>query len=179
MGNSALSAAISSQFLLQIGVFTAVPMIVVFVIENGLSQAIIGFVTMQLQLASVFFTFSLGTRSHFFSRTIVHGGAKYRSTGRGFVVRHEKFAELYRTFSRSHFTKGSVDSLTLLLSLAVANFLIFSPLTLQNGSGNASDSVLFLWLFLLHHCLHSPLHLFLVHGHFLVFCSLYLQPFWL
>lgn len=36
----------------------------------------------------------------------MHGGAKYRATGRGFVVRHEKFAENYRMYSRSHFTKG-------------------------------------------------------------------------
>ena len=31
---------------------------------------------MQLQLCSVFFTFSLGTRTHYFGRTILHGGAK-------------------------------------------------------------------------------------------------------
>ena len=37
---------------------------------------IVSFVTMQLQLCSVFFTFSLGTRTHYFGRTILHGGAK-------------------------------------------------------------------------------------------------------
>lgn len=31
---------------------------------------------MQLQLCTVFFTFSLGTRTHYFGRTILHGGAK-------------------------------------------------------------------------------------------------------
>jgi callose synthase len=31
---------------------------------------------------------------------------QYRATGRGFVVKHEKFAENYRLYSRSHFTKG-------------------------------------------------------------------------
>lgn len=39
-------------------------------------QAVISFFTMQLQLSSVFFTFSLGTRTHYFGRTILHGGAK-------------------------------------------------------------------------------------------------------
>ena len=100
---------------------------------------------MQFQLCSVFFTFSLGTRTHYFGRTILHGGAKvgpflmqclsivilaynfvfvvenftlilifnffyyqYRATGRGFVVRHIKFAENYRLYSRSHFVKGFV-----------------------------------------------------------------------
>lgn len=61
---------------------------------------------MQLQLCSVFFTFSLGTKAHYFGRTVLHGGAKYRATGRGFVVRHVRFAENYRMYSRSHFTKA-------------------------------------------------------------------------
>jgi hypothetical protein len=39
-------------------------------------QACISFITMQLQLCSVFFTFSLGTRAHYFGKTILHGGAK-------------------------------------------------------------------------------------------------------
>ena len=39
-------------------------------------QAFVNFITMQFQLCSVFFTFSLGTRTHYFGRTILHGGAK-------------------------------------------------------------------------------------------------------
>lgn len=31
---------------------------------------------------------------------------QYRATGRGFVVRHIKFAENYRLYSRSHFVKA-------------------------------------------------------------------------
>lgn len=31
---------------------------------------------MQFQLSSVFFAFSLGTRTHYFGRTLLHGGAK-------------------------------------------------------------------------------------------------------
>lgn len=61
---------------------------------------------MQLQLASVFFTFSLGTKTHYYGKTLLHGGAEYRATGRGFVVFHAKFAENYRLYSRSHFVKG-------------------------------------------------------------------------
>ncbi|VAH99526.1 unnamed protein product [Triticum turgidum subsp. durum] len=90
-----------------IGIFTAVPMIMGFILELGLMKAIFSFITMQLQFCSVFFTFSLGTRTHYFGRTILHGGAKYRATGRGFVVRHIKFADNYRLYSRSHFVKAS------------------------------------------------------------------------
>lgn len=39
-------------------------------------QAVVSFTTMQFQLCSVFFTFSLGTKTHYFGRTILHGGAK-------------------------------------------------------------------------------------------------------
>ncbi|OIV91208.1 hypothetical protein TanjilG_30430 [Lupinus angustifolius] len=104
--NTALNAALNTQFLLQIGIFTAVPMILGFILEQGFLRAVVSFVTMQLQLCAVFFTFSLGTRTHYFGRTILHGGARYQATGRGFVVRHIKFSENYRLYSRSHFVKG-------------------------------------------------------------------------
>ncbi|XP_022769983.1 callose synthase 10 isoform X3 [Durio zibethinus] len=117
-GNTALDAALNAQFLVQIGVFTAVPMIMGFILELGLLKAVISFITMQLQLCSVFFTFSLGTRTHYFGRTILHGGAKYRATGRGFVVRHIKFAENYRLYSRSHFVKALEVALLLIVYIA-------------------------------------------------------------
>ncbi|WOL05975.1 Callose synthase 9 [Canna indica] len=116
--NTALDAALNTQFLFQIGVFTAVPMILGFILEYGFLSAVVSFTTMQLQLCSVFFTFSLGTRTHYFGRTILHGGAKYRATGRGFVVRHIKFAENYRLYSRSHFVKGLEVVLLLIIFLA-------------------------------------------------------------
>ncbi|KAG6554695.1 hypothetical protein Mapa_003714 [Marchantia paleacea] len=104
--NGALTAALNQQFVVQMGVFTALPMIVENSLEKGFLLAIWEFLTMQLQLASVFFTFSMGTRTHYFGRTILHGGAKYRATGRGFVVKHEKFSDNYRQYARSHFVKG-------------------------------------------------------------------------
>ncbi|MCO5556549.1 hypothetical protein L7F22_010099 [Adiantum nelumboides] len=106
LANGALTASINQQFIVQLGLFTALPMIVENTIEHGFASSVWDFLTMQLQLSSVFFTFSLGTRAHFFGRTVLHGGAKYRATGRGFVVMHEKFAHIYRLFSRSHFVKA-------------------------------------------------------------------------
>ncbi|GAB2225348.1 hypothetical protein Droror1_Dr00006140 [Drosera rotundifolia] len=75
-------------------------------LEGGFRTALSEFVLRQLQLAPVFFTFTLGTRTHYYGRTLLHGGAKYRVAGRGFVVFHAKFAENYRLYSRSHFPKG-------------------------------------------------------------------------
>ncbi|KAM0939118.1 putative 1,3-beta-glucan synthase [Dioscorea sansibarensis] len=105
-GNKALEAAMASQSMVQLGILMALPMVMEIGLERGFRSALGDFIIMQLQLCAVFFTFSLGTKSHYFGRTVLHGGAKYRATGRGFVVRHEKFAENYRMYSRSHFVKG-------------------------------------------------------------------------
>ncbi|XP_023739784.2 callose synthase 9 [Lactuca sativa] len=116
--NTALNAALNTQFLFQIGVFTAIPMVLGFILEQGFLRAVVSFITMQFQLCTVFFTFSLGTRTHYFGRTILHGGAKYHATGRGFVVRHIKFSENYRLYSRSHFVKGMEVVLLLVVYIA-------------------------------------------------------------
>jgi callose synthase len=121
LDDTALSAALNAQFLFQIGVFTAVPMVLGFILEQGFLQAIVSFITMQFQLCTVFFTFSLGTRTHYFGRTILHGGARYQATGRGFVVKHIKFSENYRLYSRSHFVKAMEVILLLVVYLAYGN----------------------------------------------------------
>lgn len=46
--------------------------------------------------------------------TIMHGGAKYRSTRHGFVIRHKRFAKNYQMYSRSHHVKP-MDILIILI----------------------------------------------------------------
>ncbi|XWS12648.1 hypothetical protein CRYUN_Cryun37aG0108100 [Craigia yunnanensis] len=106
VSNEALGTILNQQFIIQLGLFTALPMVVENSLERGFLPAVWDFLKMQLQLASFFYTFSMGTRTHFFGRTILHGGAKYRATGRGFVVEHKCFAENYRLYARSHFVKA-------------------------------------------------------------------------
>ncbi|MCO5580530.1 hypothetical protein L7F22_034398 [Adiantum nelumboides] len=89
-------------------------MIVENSIEHGFKSAVWDFLTMQMQLASVFFTFSLGTKAHYFCRTVLHGGAGYQAIGRGFVLKHEKFYRTYMLFAKSHFVKG-VELIVLLV----------------------------------------------------------------
>ncbi|KAK9922468.1 hypothetical protein M0R45_030931 [Rubus argutus] len=119
--NRALGTVLNQQFIIQLGLFTALPMIVENSLEHGFLQATWDFLTMQLQLSSVFYTFSMGTRTHFFGRTILHGGAKYRATGRGFVVQHKSFAENYRLYARSHFVKA------IELGLILTVYAAYSP----------------------------------------------------
>lgn len=104
--NKPLQVALASQSIVQIGFLLALPMMMEIGLERGFRRALTDFLLMQLQLAAVFFTFSLGTKTHYYGRTLLHGGARYRGTGRGFVVVHAKFAENYRLYSRSHFVKG-------------------------------------------------------------------------
>ncbi|XP_065872528.1 callose synthase 2 [Euphorbia lathyris] len=104
--NKPLQIALASQAVVQIGFLMALPMMMEIGLERGFRKALSDFILMQLQLAPVFFTFSLGTKTHYYGRTLLHGGAQYRGTGRGFVVFHAKFAENYRMYSRSHFVKG-------------------------------------------------------------------------
>ncbi|BBH04334.1 glucan synthase-like 12, partial [Prunus dulcis] len=112
--NKPLQVALASQSFVQIGFLMALPMLMEIGLEKGFRTALSEFILMQLQLAPVFFTFSLGTKTHYYGRTLLHGGAKYRPTGRGFVVFHAKFADNYRLYSRSHFVKG-IELLVLLL----------------------------------------------------------------
>ncbi|XP_072986572.1 callose synthase 3-like [Typha latifolia] len=112
--NESLQVALASQSFVQLGFLMALPMMMEIGLEKGFRTALSEFILMQLQLASVFFTFSLGTKTHYYGRTLLHGGAEYRGTGRGFVVFHAKFADNYRLYSRSHFVKG-IELLILLV----------------------------------------------------------------
>ncbi|KAL0353936.1 UNVERIFIED_CONTAM: putative callose synthase 8 [Sesamum angustifolium] len=101
-----LETALASQSFIQLGLLTGLPMVIEIGLEKGFLNALKDFVLMQLQLAAVFFTFSYGTKAHYYGRTILHGGAKYRPTGRKVVIFHSSFTENYRLYSRSHFVKG-------------------------------------------------------------------------
>ncbi|URE06597.1 hypothetical protein MUK42_21586 [Musa troglodytarum] len=104
--NTALDAALNTQFLFQIGVFTAVPMILGFILEYGCCQL---HNNAAAALLSVFHIFSWNKDTLFWQNNSPWGG---------FVVRHIKFAENYRLYSRSHFVKGLEVVLLLVIFLA-------------------------------------------------------------
>lgn len=181
LGNSALQSVLASQFLFQIGIFTAIPMLVNLVLEKGLIKVQMRFPEQMLWACwfekaeyantsylcyagrkywferiiagyhgllhhaattrfSIFYVFLGYSYALFWAYrspwrckgnsfpslrvlnivnvtqvvytmqilTLILGLMQYRSTGRGFVVRHINFAENYRLFSRSHFTKAWV-----------------------------------------------------------------------
>ncbi|CAN6285848.1 unnamed protein product [Urochloa humidicola] len=76
--NHPLQVALASQSLVQLGFLMALPMMMEIGLERGFGKALSEFVMMNLQLAAVFFTFSLGTKTHYYGRMLLHGGAQYR-----------------------------------------------------------------------------------------------------
>ena len=58
--NQPLQVALASQSFVQLGILMALPMMMEIGLERGFRTALSDFILMQLQLAYVFFTFSLG-----------------------------------------------------------------------------------------------------------------------
>ncbi|CAL5028956.1 unnamed protein product [Urochloa decumbens] len=110
-----LEIALASESVFQLGFLLVLPMLMEFTLESDFPTALGEFVIMKLPWASIFFTFLLGTRTHYYGKTILHGGATCKSRGHEFIPYHAKFAENYRLYSRSHFVKG----LELLMLLTV------------------------------------------------------------
>ncbi|KAL0435479.1 UNVERIFIED_CONTAM: Callose synthase 3 [Sesamum radiatum] len=78
--NKSLEIALASQSFVQIGFLMALPMMMEIGLEKGFRTALSEFILMQLQLAPVFFTFSLGTKTHYY------GGHYSMETYRGAVA---------------------------------------------------------------------------------------------
>ncbi|KAI4385085.1 hypothetical protein MLD38_003147 [Melastoma candidum] len=145
--SKALEQALASQSVFQLGLLLVLPMVMEIGLQKGFRAAIGDFIIMQLQLASVFFTFQLGTKAHYYGRTLLHGGSKYRATGRGFVVFHEKFGNNYRLYSRSHFVKA----LELLILL-----IVYEAYGLSSRSSNLYLFITFSMWFLVVSWLFAP-----------------------
>jgi len=97
---------LNAQWSLQLGLLLTVPVICYLSVEHGLYHAIKQIITTHVTGAPLFFMFHMGTKAHYFNSTLQFGGAKYRPTGRGFVMEHENFAELYRFHAGSHLYAG-------------------------------------------------------------------------
>jgi hypothetical protein len=55
----------------------------------------------------LFFMFHIRTKAYYYDLTLTLGGAKYLATGRGFVLGHTPFVQLFRMFANSHFNYGA------------------------------------------------------------------------
>ena len=97
---------LNAQWSLQLGLLLTVPILCYLSVEHGLYHALYQLLRVNATGSPLFFMFHMGTKAHYFDSTLKYGGAKYRPTGRGFVMRHEEFAELYRFYAASHLYNG-------------------------------------------------------------------------
>ncbi|RLN32754.1 hypothetical protein BBJ28_00021766 [Nothophytophthora sp. Chile5] len=121
-GGLGIGGTLNTSWAFQFGFLLVVPVVAVVGVEQGFRHGITYLLWNCLTLGPIFFTFQMGTRMHYFDRTLIHGGAKYRATGRGFTIKHEKFAELYRFYAFSHFYRGVELVFLLLLFRAYGTF---------------------------------------------------------
>jgi callose synthase len=97
---------VNTEWILQLGFLTSLPMLVTIGLEHGFRNALMELLHMTVTGSTFFFVFLMGTKVHFFDQTLMIGDTKYLATGRGFVMRHETFDEIYRFYAVSHFYKG-------------------------------------------------------------------------
>ena len=95
------------QLLLSgMGLLQTMPLIVTLTVEKGFINAMSEISWMILSGGPLYFIFHIQTKCYYFQQTLLAGGAKYRPTGRGFVIRHSPFDENYRFFASSHIYLG-------------------------------------------------------------------------
>ncbi|KAI9906551.1 hypothetical protein PsorP6_004257 [Peronosclerospora sorghi] len=121
-GGLGIGGTLNTSWAFQFGFLLVVPVVAVVGVEQGFRHGMTYLLWNIMTLGPLFFTFQMGTRMHYFDRTLVHGGAKYRATGRGFTIKHEKFAELYRFYAFSHFYRAVELVFLLILFRAYGTF---------------------------------------------------------
>lgn len=95
------------QLLLSgMGLLQTLPLLVVLVIDKGITAAVMEIAFMIISGGPLYFIFHIQTKCYYFQQTLLAGGAMYRPTGRGFVIRHSPFEENYRFFASSHIYLG-------------------------------------------------------------------------
>jgi len=92
--------------VLQLGLLLTVPILCSLAVEHGIYHSVMKFLETFVTGSPFFFMFHMGTKAHYYDSTLKYGGAKYRPTGRGFVLQHEEFAELFRFHAASHLYNG-------------------------------------------------------------------------
>jgi len=115
---------LNAQWTLQLGLLLSIPILCFLSVEHGVSHAVSKMINVNLTGSLLFFMFHMGTKAYYFDSTLKYGGAKYRPTGRGFVMQHEEFAELYRFYASSHLYNGFELLWGLILMMTLGNWPI-------------------------------------------------------
>ena len=141
------------QLLLSgLGLLQTLPLMVTLTVEKGFLYMLSDIAYMILSGGPLYFIFHIQTKCYYFQHTLLAGGAIYRASGRGFVIKHTTFDDNYRFFASSHIylgfelmvalilfavytTSKQYGGLTWSLWLTTVSFLIgpfwFNPITFE------------------------------------------------
>ena len=114
-GRPCLPEGVLQLLLAGMGLLQTMPLIVTLTVEKGFFKAFAEIGYMFLSGGPLYFIFHIQTKCYYFQQTLLAGGAKYRPTGRGFVIRHSPFDENYRFFATSHIYLGFEIMVALIL----------------------------------------------------------------
>lgn len=128
-GRGMLPEGVFQLVLAGMGVLQTFPLAVTLTVEKGFVAAFGDLVYMMLSGGPLYFIFHIQTKSYYFQQTLLAGGAAYRPTGRGFVIRHSPFDENYRFFATSHIYLGFELAVNLILLCLYTKSKQYSGLT--------------------------------------------------
>ena len=114
-GRPMLPEGVLQLLLSGMGLLQTMPLIVTLSVEKGFLNAMSEIAWMFLSGGPLYFIFHIQTKCYYFQQTLLAGGAKYRPTGRGFVIRHSPFDENFRFFASSHIYLGYEIMVALIL----------------------------------------------------------------
>ncbi|RLN57534.1 hypothetical protein BBJ28_00001653 [Nothophytophthora sp. Chile5] len=134
-----LKSVLNTQFYIQAGMFLMLPLMCVYFGEGGLVRGMSRFFEMIITLGPAFFVFQVGTTMHYFDNNILHGGAKYQATGRGFKITRETLVLLYKAYASSHYRKAFELIGLCLVYLTFGNFYICQTDASANDNTFAQD----------------------------------------
>uniref|UniRef100_M4C336 1,3-beta-glucan synthase n=1 Tax=Hyaloperonospora arabidopsidis (strain Emoy2) TaxID=559515 RepID=M4C336_HYAAE len=101
-----LASVMTTQYLLQFGMLTTLPLFATLFVEFGFKQASLKVIELISTLGIVFYVFLTGTKAHFYDVALIRGGSKYRGTGRGFSITRDPMVNFFKEYGVSHFRKA-------------------------------------------------------------------------
>lgn len=97
------------------GILQTLPLMATLTVEKGVIGMLQEIGYMIVSGGPLYFIFHIQTKCYYFQQTLLAGGAMYRPTGRGFVIRHSPFDENFRFFASSHLYSGFEIMIALIL----------------------------------------------------------------
>eukprot|EP01047_Picozoa_sp_COSAG01_P004077 COSAG01_NODE_130_length_24912_cov_83.574175_12_plen_409_part_00 len=118
-----LTVTQSVAFSIQLGAVLTIPLVAELTLVKGPLAALWQMARVLFTGGPLFFMFHIKTKAHYYEQALIVGGAKYRATGRNFVLQKKSFLNLFQMFQSSHLDYG----LSLVLNLLVYRAFIVDP----------------------------------------------------